>query len=63
MADMEGALDDDKATAELANREAMQSVYSSMNNPLGDPFERPGARCIIVSSPHSFARSPSGRRE
>ena len=43
MADMEGALDDDKATAELAGRAAMQNVSSLLNNPLGDPFEQSGA--------------------
>lgn len=43
LADMEGALDDDKAKAELAGRSALQDFQSMLNQPLGDSFEHPDA--------------------
>ena len=60
MGDMEGALDDDTATAELSARAAIQNFHSLVNSPLGDPFEQSGA------SPYhrqfaAFFRSLAGR--
>ena len=42
-ANMDGAFNDDPAMSELSNRAALHDVQSMMSNPLGDPFEQPGA--------------------
>lgn len=43
MADMDGALADDTAAAELSGRSALQQFQTMLNQPLGDPFEQSDA--------------------
>jgi hypothetical protein len=43
MTDIEGALDEDGAEAELAGRAAIQHFRSTLHQPLNDPFEQPDA--------------------